>query len=39
MIETFKGVFPFLLSDAVRVALIIFFPIITLILPQILVIE
>lgn len=39
MIETFKGVFPFLLSDAVRVALIIFFPIITLILPQLLVIE
>ena len=39
MIETFKGVFPFLMSDAVRVALIIFFPIITLILPQLLVIE
>jgi tripartite ATP-independent transporter DctM subunit len=39
MIETFKGVFPFLLSDAIRVALIIFFPIIALILPQLLVIE
>ena len=39
MIETFKGVLPFLISDAVRVALIILFPIITLILPQLLVIE
>jgi tripartite ATP-independent transporter DctM subunit len=39
MIETFKGVLPFLMSDAIRVALIILFPIITLILPQLLVIE
>ena len=39
MIETFKGVLPFLMSDAVRVALIILFPIITLILPRLLVIE
>jgi len=39
MIETFKGVLPFLISDALRVALIILFPIITLILPQLLVIE
>jgi TRAP-type C4-dicarboxylate transport system permease large subunit len=36
MIETFKGVMPFFLSDAVRVALIIFFPILTLILPRLL---
>ena len=36
MIETFKGVLPFLASDAVRVMLIIFFPIITLILPRLL---
>jgi tripartite ATP-independent transporter DctM subunit len=39
MIETFKGVFPFLISDGLRVALIILFPIITLILPRLLVIE
>ena len=39
MIETFKGVIPFLISDAVRVALIIMLPIITLILPQLLAIE
>jgi tripartite ATP-independent transporter DctM subunit len=39
MIETFKGVMPFLISDALRVALIILFPIITLILPRLLVIE
>jgi tripartite ATP-independent transporter DctM subunit len=39
MIETFKGVLPFLMSDAVRVALIILFPIVTLILPRLLVIE
>ena len=39
MIETFKGVLPFLMSDALRVALIILFPIITLILPRLLVIE
>jgi len=39
MIETFKGVLPFLMSDALRVALIILFPIITLILPKLLVIE
>ena len=39
MIETFKGVMPFLMSDILRVALIILFPIITLILPRLLVIE
>lgn len=39
MIETFKGVIPFLISDAVRVALIITLPIITLILPRLLAIE
>ena len=39
MIETFKGVLPFLISDALRVVLIILFPVITLILPQLLVIE
>ncbi len=36
MIETFKGVLPFFLSDAVRVAIIIAFPAITLILPRLL---
>jgi len=39
MIETFKGVLPFFISDAVRVALIIIFPIITLILPRLMAIE
>ena len=39
MIDTFKGVLPFLLSDGIRVAIIIMFPIITLILPRLLVIE
>ena len=39
MIETFKGVIPFLISDAVRVALIILLPVITLILPRLLAIE
>ncbi len=39
MIDTFKGVLPFLLSDGVRVAFIIMFPIITLIMPRLLVIE
>jgi C4-dicarboxylate transporter, DctM subunit len=34
MIETFKGVLPFLASDAIRVVLIIFFPIISLVLPK-----
>ena len=34
MIETFKGVLPFLLSDGVRVALLILFPTVTLILPH-----
>jgi tripartite ATP-independent transporter DctM subunit len=33
MLETFKGVLPFLASDAVRVALIIAFPVIALALP------
>jgi C4-dicarboxylate transporter DctM subunit len=36
MIETFKGVVPFLASDAIRVVLIVSFPIITLILPRLL---
>jgi len=34
MIETFKGVLPFLASDITRVALLLYFPIIVLILPQ-----
>ena len=33
MIETFKGVIPFFTSDVVRVAILIAFPVITLILP------
>jgi TRAP-type C4-dicarboxylate transport system permease large subunit len=28
--ETFKGVVPFLMSDAVRIALLVYFPIISL---------
>ena len=36
MLESFKGVLPFFLSDAVRVAFIILFPTITLILPHLL---
>jgi C4-dicarboxylate transporter, DctM subunit len=36
MIETFKGVLPFLMSDAIRVALIVFFPAISLALPRLL---
>ena len=36
MIETFKGVVPFLASDAVRVVLIIVFPTLTLIMPALL---
>jgi C4-dicarboxylate transporter DctM subunit len=36
MTETFKGVIPFFLSDGVRVALIIMFPAITLIVPRLL---
>jgi C4-dicarboxylate transporter DctM subunit len=36
MIETFKGVVPFILSDTVRVALLIIFPWITLIVPRLL---
>jgi len=39
MIETFKGVLPFLLSDSVRVALLILFPTIALILPHLMAIE
>lgn len=34
MIETFKSVLPFLAPDAIRVVLIIVFPIITLVLPK-----
>tara|TARA_A100001037_G_scaffold295577_1_gene314867 strand:- start:1239 stop:2558 length:1320 start_codon:yes stop_codon:yes gene_type:complete len=36
MIETFKGVIPFFLSDILRVVILIFVPAITLILPQLL---
>lgn len=36
LIETFKGVMPFLASDAIRVVLIILFPFITLTLPKLL---
>lgn len=36
MIETFKGVIPFFLSDIVRVAALVLFPAITLILPRLL---
>ncbi len=36
MIETFKGVIPFLASDAVRVVLIIAFPTLTLVMPALL---
>jgi len=36
MIETFKGVIPFFASDIVRVAILILFPTITLIVPQLL---
>ena len=36
MIETFRGVIPFLMSDAVRVALIVTLPILSLFLPRIL---
>jgi len=39
MIETFKGVLPFLASDAIRVAVIIALPTITLILPRLLAVE
>jgi tripartite ATP-independent transporter DctM subunit len=34
MSETFRGVVPFLMSDAVRVALIVAFPVVSLILPR-----
>jgi TRAP-type C4-dicarboxylate transport system permease large subunit len=36
MLETFKGVMPFLVSDLLRVALIIMFPVVTLIIPRLL---
>jgi C4-dicarboxylate transporter, DctM subunit len=36
MIETFKGVLPFLMSDAIRVALIVLFPALSLTLPRLL---
>lgn len=39
MIETFKGVIPFVMSDAVRVAIIIWLPSITLFLPHLLAAE
>jgi TRAP-type C4-dicarboxylate transport system permease large subunit len=39
MLETFKGVIPFLLSDAVRVGFIIVFPILTLALPRLFTME
>ena len=36
MLETFKGVLPFFLSDAVRVGIILAFPVIALVLPRLL---
>ena len=39
MIDTFRGVLPFLISDGLRVALIIAFPIVTLVFPRLLVLE
>ncbi|MDE0384302.1 MAG: TRAP transporter large permease subunit, partial [Defluviicoccus sp.] len=36
MIETFKGVVPFLASDALRVVLIVVFPALTLVMPALL---
>jgi TRAP-type C4-dicarboxylate transport system permease large subunit len=36
MIETFRGVVPYLMSDAVRVTLIVLFPILSLWLPRVL---
>ena len=39
MIETFKGVLPFLLSDGIRIAFVILFPPLTLILPRLFQIE
>jgi TRAP-type C4-dicarboxylate transport system permease large subunit len=36
MLDTFKGVMPFLMSDAVRVTLIVLFPILSLWLPRLL---
>ncbi len=39
MIETFKGVVPFFLSDAVRVAILIAFPAITLVVPHLMAVE
>jgi len=39
MLETFKGVVPFITSDFIRVAIIIAFPVITLILPDLLAVE
>ena len=39
MLETFKGVIPFITSDFIRVAIIVAFPVITLILPDLLAVE
>ncbi len=39
MLETFKGVIPFITSDFIRVAIIVAFPVITLILPELLAVE
>ena len=36
MIDTFRGVVPFLMSDMVRLTLVVVFPIVTLILPALL---
>jgi TRAP-type C4-dicarboxylate transport system permease large subunit len=36
MIDTFRGVVPFLMSDAVRVTLIVLFPMLSLWLPRVL---
>ena len=39
MLETFKGVVPFITSDFIRVAIIVAFPVITLVLPDLLAVE
>ena len=39
MLETFRGVLPFLASDAVRVALVILLPGIVLLLPRLFLVE
>jgi TRAP-type C4-dicarboxylate transport system permease large subunit len=36
MIDTFRGVVPFLMSDVIRLTLVVVFPTVTLILPALL---